>query len=229
MERLWDGMGILAERNTVWPDPRHLWAEGRKLYHTKILTESCSSLGLSYPRALQVVTPNADLIREITDRTTEGVLKREFSSQGKHVYTPHTKDAEAKLAHALRTERAAYHEGQTKFSKPAWFLQPYVAPLLFLGEVRVFIVNGTLFCSVMTTPKQADELGHMDIQEAMLFTPLSRLRYESPMQRAPASELQSLGLLRRTENQERCRSWLLHRSVRTKSKPMAFALSRTSR
>lgn len=177
MENVWHGMGILTQRLTIWPDPRHLLAEGSKLYHMKIITEASSSLGFSYPRALQV-NPALGLIREITGGTTDGVLKREFSSQGRHVYSIHTTDAENKLAQALRTEAAAY-SGETTFPKPIWYLQPYVAPLIFLGEARIFVVNGVVFDAVVTTPKQTKVLGEMDIQEAMLFTPLSQLRQVS--------------------------------------------------
>jgi hypothetical protein len=173
MEDMWNGMGILTQRLTVWPDPRHLLAEGMKLYHIKILTESSSSLGHSYPRTMRV-SPNRTCIQEIKNRSADAVLKREFSSQGKHVFTPHTGDADLKLSHALRMERVAYADAS--FPTPAWFIQPYVAPLLYLGEVQAFIVNGTLFSTVVTTPSDVKSLDTLETQEAVLFTPLSQLR-----------------------------------------------------
>lgn len=177
MERLWEGMGILSRILTVWPDPVHLLAEGSKLYHEKIIAESLASLGLSCPRAVRV-TPSPAIIDEITNGTTAGVLKREFSSEGKHVYTPHTEGGKDRLAAALRDERAAYNS-RTNFPKPVWYIQPYIAPLLYLGEIRAFVINGVFYAAVMTSPRHARELGHMDVQEAVLFTPLAHLRYVS--------------------------------------------------
>jgi len=174
MVAMWKGMGILTQRLTIWPDPRHLMAEGCKLYHIKIITESSTSLGYSYPRVMRV-TPSRILIKELQDGTSAAVLKREFSSQGRHVFTPHTRDAEAHLTDQFRKEREAYAD--TTFPNPAWFIQPYVAPLLYLGEIRVFIVNGTLFSTVVTSPKKIHKIDELEIQEAVLFTPLSMLRY----------------------------------------------------
>jgi len=176
MESMWNGMAILTERLMVWPDPRHLQAEGMKLYHLKIITEASSSLGYSYPRIKRVM-PDRACIWEIRNGMADAVLKREYSSEGKHVYTPHTRDAESKLAHALRMERDAYH--QSMFPSPTWFIQPYVAALLYLGEARVFIVNGTVFNSVCTTPRDHLHLDDLEIQISVLFTPLSQLRLAS--------------------------------------------------
>lgn len=176
MEHMWNGMGTLTQRLMVWPDPRHLLSEGFKLYHIKIITEAASSLGYSYPRVKRL-TPDRTYIREIKNGDADAVLKRDFSSQGRHVYTPHTRDAEMKLAHALRDERAAY-DGSI-FPSPTWFIQPYVAPLLYLGEVRVFIVNGAVFNTVSTTPKGNVDLGDLEMVETVLFTPLSQLRLAS--------------------------------------------------
>lgn len=176
MEDLWEGMGILSRRLTIWPDPLHLLAEGSKLYHMRIIHESSASLQHSCPRVVKV-DPTPELADEITNGTTSGVLKREFSSEGRHVYTPHTQHAKAKLREALKAQSTAYNSKITKFPKPRWYLQPYIAPLLILGEIRAFIVNGVFYAAVITSPAQANNLGYLDVQEALLFTPLSELRY----------------------------------------------------
>ena len=175
------GMGILTQKLTVWPDPRHLLAEGSKLFHIKIITESSASMGESYPRAIKV-SPGKQHVLGIVHRDIDGVLKREFSSQGHHVYTHHTKSAETQLMTALENERRAYHRSShgKEFPKPIWYIQPYIPALLFLGEVRVFIVNGTIFNTIVTSPRNASDLGHLEVQEAILFTPLSKLRFVIP-------------------------------------------------
>jgi hypothetical protein len=180
MERLWVGVGVLTQKLTIWPDPRHLMAEGSKLFHIKIITESSASMGESYPRAVQV-SPSKENVLGIVHRDIDGVLKREFSSQGCHVYTPHTKSAETQLMTALKNERRAYHSSNgTTLPKPIWYIQPYIPALLFLGEVRAFIVNGTIFNAIVTSPRNTSDLGGLEVQEAILFTPLSKLRYVIP-------------------------------------------------
>jgi hypothetical protein len=61
------------------------------------------------------------------------------------------------------------------FNKPKWFIEPYVPALHYLGELRVFVVNGTIFKTVSTTPEPN---GRMDCTEPLMFTPLSNLRYD---------------------------------------------------
>jgi hypothetical protein len=177
MENLWLGMGVLTQTMTIWPDIRHLLAEGHKLFHIKIITESAESMGLSYPRVLSV-NPSTEKIQLIVDGDIDGVLKREFSSQGVHVYTRHKEDAASQLNYAMWDERSAYCSGNTtSFPKPLWFIQPYIPALLYLGEIRAYIVNGTMFNTVVTTPTTVNDLNGLDIQRAILFTPLSKLRY----------------------------------------------------
>jgi len=177
METLWDGIGILSQKLTIWPDPRHLLAEGSKLFYMKIITEASASLGYSYPRCLRINPTNKD-IQGITDGRLAAVIKRGYSHQGQHVYTPHTSEICHKFGSALRDERLAYRNDSqpTRFPKPVWFMQPYIPALLYLGEIKTFIINGTLFNSVVTTPKNLSDVDLPDIQHALLFTPLSKLR-----------------------------------------------------
>jgi hypothetical protein len=181
MEALWDGMGILTQKLTIWPDPLHLLGEGSKLFHIKIITEASASMGKSYPRAVRI-RPRSDDHQKLMEGEVDGVIKREFSSQGHHVLTAHTSCLHQKLSSALRDERSAYYppSGTSKFPKPAWYIQPYIAGLLYLGEVRAFIANGTLFNCVGTTPRKLSDPADLKIQETILLTPLSKLRYAGP-------------------------------------------------
>jgi hypothetical protein len=129
-------------------------------------------MGLSHPMAATVV-PTVELVQDILGGKIDGALKREFSSHNQHVYTQHTKDAVEKFKEALRQENAAY--SKTTFRQPKWFIQPYIAPLFFLGEIRVFIVNGVIFKAIVTTPN-SEQSTELEIENPLLLTPLSKLR-----------------------------------------------------
>ena len=173
MIEMWNGMGILTQRLSIWPQPLHLLAEGSKLFHIKILREVSASLDYSYPQ-VKMVEPSHQLIRNIQNGVSDAVLKREFSSKGEHVYTAHTKDATVRLTNAIRAEHKAY-SAASGFPRPKWFVQPYIPSLLYLGEIRAHIVNGTFFHAIVTTPSTLG-IDDLQIQQAMLFTPLSKLR-----------------------------------------------------
>jgi hypothetical protein len=175
MGAFWLGMGVLTQKTTIWPNPRDLYMAGSKLFLNFLIQKSSAAIGLSHPLAIRV-TPTEDTIRDIVQGKIHGVLKREFSSHNLHVYSQHTKDAQQKFRDAVVQGLQHYSSGETKFQTPLWFIQPYIAPLVYLGEIRAFVVNGVLFKAFVTTPSQ--EVSHgLEVQEPIIFMPLSKLRY----------------------------------------------------
>jgi glutathione synthase/RimK-type ligase-like ATP-grasp enzyme len=159
---------------TVWPDPRDLMMAGSKLYFQAIITRCATSMGHMYLHSPRV-EPTAKLIQRITEGTLDAVLKREFSSHGQHVFSADTKNALSKFEGVQDMEEVAYGWGKKDFNRPMWFLQPFIAGLKYLGEIRVFVVNGTIFKSIVTTPGEPGQ--PLEITEPTMFTPLSKLRY----------------------------------------------------
>jgi hypothetical protein len=172
MEKFWAGMSSLTERITVWPEPRDLLFAGSKLFLDVLIREAAEFLNVSYPISTPV-TPSKSIIRKIIQEKVAATLKREYSSHGNHVFTRHTRNALDKFTTCIDDEREAYNKS-TLFPLPVWYLTPYNPSLIYLGEIRVFLVNGVLFQSVVTTPKQDGP--ELDIIEPHLFNPLSKLR-----------------------------------------------------
>lgn len=163
----------LTELITIWPDPRDLMMAGSKLSLEFLIREAAAFINHSHPLSV-VVTPTVDTIEQIIDGKVAAALKREFSSHGNHVFTQHTPNAVHQFKKRLEEESRAYRL-TCCFPHPLWYLTPYNAPLIYLGEIRVFLVNGILFHSVVTTPKK-DNRNDLDIMEPLLFNPLSKLR-----------------------------------------------------
>lgn len=172
MKRLWFGMEALTSKLTIWPDPRDLMTAGSKLYLELIILRSASSMNLSHPQA-SVVNPSAELLQRIRNGKMGAVLKREFSSHGKLVYGQKTPILT--LTNQLARENDDYQGTEGVFSKPRWFLQPFIPSLAYLGLIGVFIVNGVIFRTVVTTPNVNDPQA-LDIQDPVFLTPLSELK-----------------------------------------------------
>jgi len=172
MEKFWGGMSSLTERITVWPDPRDLLFAGSKLFLDMLIREAAAFLNFSHPMSTPV-KPSRSTIQMIIQGKLAAALKREYSSHGEHIFTQHTPNALHKFDTCIKNEHDAYNSS-TFFFRPLWYLTPYNASLIYLGEIRVFLVNGVLFHSVVTTPKQDDP--ELDIVEPHLFNPLSKLR-----------------------------------------------------
>jgi hypothetical protein len=174
MISVWKGECELVKRMTVWPDPRDLLMAGTKLYFQAIIARCAISMGEPQVHTPHV-EPTTEMIQRITERKLDAVLKREFSSHGQHVFSADTKNAVTKFERAYDREEVAYGWKNLEFNRPMWFLQPFIPGLKYLGEVRVFVVNGTIFKSIVTTPGEPGQ--PLDITEPTMFTPLSKLRY----------------------------------------------------
>jgi hypothetical protein len=172
MKNLWQGLQMLTRRAMIWPDPCDLLLAGSKLYLERIIRQSAASMDLPHLQ-VAIVVPSSEVIDKMRSDSLPGVLKREFSSHGKSVYSQ--LDDLDRLKAQLDDEEAAYQAADDIFPRPRWFFQPYMPSLALLGEIRVFVVNGIIFNSVVTTPK-IDQPGSLHIQEPVFHTPLSRLR-----------------------------------------------------
>lgn len=173
MISVWRGELELVHRITVWPDPRDLMMAGSKLFLQSIICWAADSMGQIYLHTPSII-PTVELMERVTTGTLAAVLKREFSSHGQHVFSAGTKDAVAKLQRAIDREEVTYEWAHGEFNRPIWFLQPFVAGLKYLGEIRVFLVNGTFFKSIVTTPGEPGR--PLEITEPIMLTPLSKLR-----------------------------------------------------
>jgi len=170
---MWLGMNILSESVTIWPDPRDLLMTGSKVYLSLLISKVATSLGHSHPRAV-TIEPTVKNVEDIVHGRSSAVLKREFSSHNYHVISVHTDNATEKFKCRMKSEEETYSASKGIFPRPLWFIQPYIASLVYLGEIRVYLVNGALFKHIVTNPAAA---GPLEITEPIMFTPLNKLRY----------------------------------------------------
>ena len=74
-----------------------------------------------------------------------------------------------KFERQLELEHNTY-DHQSFFRRP----QPYNDSLIYLGEIRAFVVNGVIFKALVTIP-QADNC-KLEVLQPLFITPLSKLR-----------------------------------------------------
>jgi hypothetical protein len=161
----------------MWPDPRDLVMTGAKLYLHTIIAQSAQALGQSLPSIAVCPNPTVKLVQDILDGKIDGVLKREYSSDTKHVFSRHTKNAVKNFQSAIERERKCWRwNAKGVCETPKWFIQPYIPSLVYLGELRAFIVNGIIINIVSTTPVN----GLLDTYQAGLLRPLCKIRYGHP-------------------------------------------------
>jgi len=162
-------MQALTRVTTIWPHPTDLLKAGSKLFLDMLITRATESMGHDHIQ-LATVDP-LDVIEKIVSGNLNAVLKREFSSHEHHVFSRHTHNPIQRLQRCIENEKQTYGSCST-FPQPKWFIQPYLPPLVYLGEIRAFLVNGILFRSLVTTPK----FPSFYVQELSFPTPLSLLR-----------------------------------------------------
>lgn len=129
---------------------------GSKLLGQRLLMKCAAALGLDHPYIIPI--EDEDLIRvsgEIGDGVTDGVLKRTQSAWSYHLITKHTQNPRKEITTALEEQRDWKSPGHL-FVEPRWFLQPYLPALMYLGELRTFLVDGALYYTIYTTPTEFD-------------------------------------------------------------------------
>jgi hypothetical protein len=150
----------LAKNTLVWPHPEDLFLGGSKLQCYETLRVASLSMKISTPLYVTVGEKIHDstFIKEFAQGKVQGVLKRDYSMKAQHVILPTAPKLSLKIQKALREEENTWKRVQDMFGRPKWFLQPIVAHLLHIGEVRCFTVGGRLIFKVITTPGR----GHDD-------------------------------------------------------------------
>lgn len=169
-------MLALAQVTTVWPHPEELLISGAKLRDCETIRVASLSMGLSTP----MYAIADDLVwsdsfqKKLREGTIQGVLKRDYSMRGDHVITPQTPDRIEKLNLALKTQRTTWGSVKDFFSQPCWFVQPFLAHLLYIGEVRVVIVGGRIAYKMSTTPRLGDEYGEWETTDKPFIRPIHK-------------------------------------------------------
>jgi hypothetical protein len=145
----WKGLGILQAFTFIWPDPRDLLFGGSKLQQQMNLRSSMAKLGRPHVLSATVLSATGQKINklrhEIWLRNRTAVIKREYSQRNAHVYTPHRNENsnDPPISNDL---------SKGVFPQPMWFIQPYIAPMIDMGKLCLFIVNGTIIHTISSTP-----------------------------------------------------------------------------
>ena len=145
----------LAEKTMIWPHSEELFWGGSKIQCYDTLRVASHSMGISTP--LHVIADIRDkaFVKEFSEGRVNGVLKRDYSMKCEHVILHTDPDSASKIKNSLRKEENTWNPVKAMFGLPRWFIQPTVAQLLHVGEVRCFIVSGRLLSKITTTPGSA--------------------------------------------------------------------------
>ena len=177
IERHWESLAVLCSRTMMWPDPRDLVCTGAKLYLHTIIARSTQALGLSLPTIAVCPNPTVELVQDIVDGKIDGVLKREYSSDSNHVFSKHLKNAVKKFKDVISREKECWcWNGEKICENPKWFIQPYLPSLVYLGELRAFVVNG-IIVNILVTILTDGDMTNLSISQAILLRPLCKIRY----------------------------------------------------
>ena len=151
-------MLTLAKRTTVWPHPEELFISGNKLQGYETLR--VASLSMDIKVSMYAVADQLVWTESFQDKLgrglVKGVLKRDYSMRGEHVITSHTPNLVKKLKMTVGEQGETWASLKEFFGQPRWFIQPFLAQLMQIGEVRVFIVGGRIAYKMSTTPKVGD-------------------------------------------------------------------------
>lgn len=180
MEKHWTGLVDLQERTLIWPQPQELYKAGSKCYLHYIISMAAVSEGYPHPVSA-TCEPTVALLEDILSGEVSGVLKRDWSNATTHVFTKHSavdhrsKRASIKaLERAIRAEFETYKAITSYFRRPVWFIQPYLPAMILLGEIRLFIVNGIIINTIITTPIEAN-INSVDAEQPISVTPIEMI------------------------------------------------------
>jgi hypothetical protein len=152
-------MLTLAGKTTVWPHPEEIFMNGAKLQCQEILKIASLSMGLSTPMYLVADEGvlSKDFLKEVKEGLFNGVLKRDYSMMSDKVIIVNAGDvlpleSLENFQSALETQRKNWRSVEGFFPSPGWLIQPFLAHLRYIGEVRLMIVGGRIVYKVTTTP-----------------------------------------------------------------------------
>jgi hypothetical protein len=151
---IFSNLVALAKNTLVWPHPEDLFLGGSKMQCYETLRVASLSMEMSTPLYVTVGKKIHDptFLKNFAGGKVKGVLKRDYSMKSQHVILPTTPNLSSKIKKALKEEEKTWKGVEGFFGRPKWLLQPIVAHLLHVGEVRCFIVSGRLLYKITTTP-----------------------------------------------------------------------------
>ena len=151
---MYANLSELVTKTTVWPHPEDLFMGGSKVQCYETLRIASLSMGVPTPFYVILGEKISDptFVKDFAEGRVQGVLKRDYSMKSQHVIFPTTPNTASTIQNALNEEKKTWNTVEELFGRPQWFLQPTVAHLLHVGEVRCFIVGGRLVYKVTTTP-----------------------------------------------------------------------------
>lgn len=179
----WDGLMALKKETLIWPDPIDLFRQGSKLHVASLVQAVAKSENQQYP-ICATVKPTPQLVKDIVNGTRKGVLKREWSTGTDHVYYKGMPMDRVDIFKNQLTSRTKLEKQLAKQKPhdllnvtPKWFIQPFIPSLIYVGELRVLIVNGAILGKIITTPTGEHGPEYIRLEEPFLVTPLSMIKY----------------------------------------------------
>ena len=164
----------LSKNTMVGPYPEELFLGGSKVQCYETLR--ICSLSMGVPTPLNVIVGekinDPTFLQKFSDGRVQAVLKRDYSMKGQHVFFTKDPNTTSSVKKALREEEKTWNQVEGMFGKLQWFLQPIVAHLLHVGEVRCFIAGGRLVYKVTTTPQDGRIDSPMQVTNYDLIRPL---------------------------------------------------------
>jgi hypothetical protein len=162
----------LGKKTMVWPNSEELFMGGSKIQGYETLRLASQSMGISTPLYVMARDKihDVEFLKMFAEGKFSGVLKRDYSMKCEHVLTPGDTDLLAKMKKAVEEEEETWKKVEQFFGRPKWFIQPFVAQLKHVGEVRAFIVEGRVLYHITTTPEAS--LGNWDMTDHEPLRPL---------------------------------------------------------
>jgi len=91
-------------------------------------------------------------LKQLERGEVQGVLKRDYCTRNEQIITPKTEDLVGKIQRAMEKQERTWNMVKGFFGQPRWFVLPFIAHSLLIGEVRAFLVDGRLVFKMTTTP-----------------------------------------------------------------------------
>jgi translation elongation factor EF-Tu-like GTPase len=148
----------------IWPHPEELFVSGSKIHGYETLRVASLSIGTPTPLFVMAgdLVEDVHFLKNLENGIISGVLKRDYSMKGEHVITPSTVGSVEKIKKSKNEVERTWKTVEKMFGVPHWFIQPFVAHLVHVGEVRAFVVEGRLVYKVTTTPREDGSLSVND-------------------------------------------------------------------
>lgn len=173
-------LSTLAARTAIFPLAHQLLALGKKLDLAFLMNEAAASLHYAQPLVSQV-EPSWQGFQEITSGTRKSVWKRENSESSEHVLRAGMPGMTRQKFNSILAQGKLYQK--YLLGIPRWQEQPLIPQLVFMGELRSVVVNGTICYTVHSLPGVAGKPDDSSVHACYLnasviqrVRPLDRMR-----------------------------------------------------